>query len=62
MKKYGVDECEDDIDKLRRCLDRIAEEGGRIVTVVWQPSRNVQDDPGTTMPVQSGYIVVYEHD
>ena len=51
--RYAVDGCRDDQGALRNALDRIAEEGGRVVSVTWQPERGNQG---------SGYTIVSEHE
>ena len=38
----------------------IAEEGGRVVSVTWQPSRTVTR-AGSTASVDSGFTIVSEH-
>ncbi len=58
--KYAVYGCRDDQEALLRALHRISEEGGRVVSVTWQPKREIQSD-GTTVKLSSGYTVVSEH-
>ena len=54
--KYAVDSCRDDHGALRDVLSRISEEGGRVVSVMWQPER------GESFAVKySGYTIVSEH-
>jgi hypothetical protein len=45
-KRYAVDTVRDEPVRLRGKLDHIAAEGGRVVTVVWQPARHVALEPG----------------
>ena len=51
--RYAVDGCHDDQGALRNALHRISEEGGRVVSVTWQPERNNQ---------RAGYTIVSEHE
>jgi hypothetical protein len=45
-KRYAVDTVRDEPVRLRDQLDHIAAEGGRVVTVIWQPARQVALEPG----------------
>ncbi len=58
--RYAVDTVRDDPGLLRDRLHAIAEEGGHIVSVIWQPARQVrlEDD---THSQNSGYVIVSEH-
>ena len=62
-KQYAVDTVRDEPVRLRDQLDHIAAEGGRVVSVIWQPARQVTLKPGlSAYEVASGYVVVSEHD
>ena len=62
-KRYAVDTVRDEPVRLRDQLDHIAAEGGRVVTVIWQPARQVALEPGLPpYEVASGYVVVSEHE
>ena len=61
-KRYAVDTVRDEPVRLRDQLDHIAAEGGRVVTIIWQPARQVALEPGLPpYEVASGYVVVSEH-
>ncbi len=55
--KYAVDGCRDDQGALRDALHRISEEGGRVVSVTWQPER-----AGAIAKLSAGYTIVSEHE
>ena len=59
--KYAVDGCRDDQGALLNTLHRISEEGGRVVSVTWQPEREIRID-GATVKQSSGYTIVSEHE
>ena len=62
-RRYAVDTVRDGPVRLRDQLDHIAAEGGRVVTVIWQPARQVALEPGLPpYEVASGYVVVSEHE
>ena len=62
-KQYAVDTVRDEPVRLREQLDHIAAEGGRVVSVIWQPARQVTLEPGLQpYEVASGYIVISEHE
>jgi hypothetical protein len=62
-KRYAVDTVRDEPVRLRDQLDHIAAEGGRVVTIIWQPARQVALEPGLPpYEVASGYVVVSEHE
>jgi hypothetical protein len=49
--------------RLRDQLDHIAAEGGRVVSVIWQPARQVALEPGLPLyEVASGYVIVSEQE
>lgn len=56
--QYAVDAVIDDHGALRDRLAQIAEDGGRVINVIWQPER-----PGADcLPLSSGYTIVSEVD
>ena len=61
--QYAVATVRDDPVRLRDELDHIASEGGKVVSIIWQPARLVTPEPGQPpYEVASGYIIVSEHD
>lgn len=60
-KHHAVDMVRDDPVLLRDKLDEIAEGGGRIINVIWQPARRVTLGDAETNP-PSGYIVISEYE
>ena len=62
-KQYSVYTVRDEPARLRDQLDHISAEGGRVVTVIWQPARQVTLEPGLApYDVTSGYVIVAEHE
>jgi hypothetical protein len=62
-KQYAVDTVRDEPARLRDQLDHIAAEGGRVVSVIWQPARQVMLEPGLPPhEAASGYVIVSEHE
>jgi hypothetical protein len=59
-RRYIVTTTEDDPAILQNRLGEIAEEGGRVISVTWQPSRTVNIG-GDTASVFSGYTIVSEY-
>jgi hypothetical protein len=57
---YSVTLAGDDPMLLQTALGEIAEEGGRVISVTWQPSRTVTR-AGSTASVDSGFTIVSEH-
>ena len=53
-KRYSVDLVADDVARLREKLDKIADEGGHVVSIMWQPSRG---GPNHLM-IDAGYVLV----
>lgn len=60
-KQYSAIVCQDHPESLEDCLQDLANEGGRIISVTWQPKREVVHD-GNKIEVPSGYTVISEHD
>ena len=61
-KQYAVHTVRDEPVRLRDQL-HIAADGGRVVSVVWQPAREVTLEPGLPPhEVASGYVIVSEHE
>jgi hypothetical protein len=62
-KQYAVDTVRSEPVRLRDQLDHIAAEGGRVVSVIWQPARQVTLEPGLApYEVASGYVIVSGHE
>ncbi len=62
-RHYAVHTVRDEPARLRDQLDHIAAEGGRVVSVIWQPARQVMLEPGLDpYEVTSGYVIVSEHE
>ena len=62
-KQYAVHTVRDEPVRLRDQLDHIGADGGRVVSVIWQPARQVALEPGLPpYDVASGYVVVSEHE
>lgn len=55
--RYAVDMAKDDPGLLRDRLGQIAEEGGRVISIIWQPAR-VSIELGA---LPAGYVIVSEH-
>ena len=58
-RHYAVNVCRDEPNALRDLLGEIAKEGGRVISVNWQPARTVVI-PGEPKEQNSGYVVVSE--
>lgn len=66
-RRYAVDTCRDDAGSLRDRLHEIAEGGGRVVNVIWQPERTVEhvevpSGSANIGKVKSGYVIVSEYE
>ena len=62
-KRYAVDTVRDEPVRLQDELDHIAAEEGRVVSVIWQPARQVALEPGLPpYEVASGYVAVSEYE
>jgi hypothetical protein len=63
-RKYQVIPVQDSPAALQECMDRIVAWHGRVVSVMWQPTRDVAEEAkkkaATTIP--SGYVVVAEYE
>ena len=61
-KHYAVYTVRDEPARLRDQLDHIAAEGGMVISIIWQPARQVTLEPGLApYEVTSGYVIVSEH-
>jgi hypothetical protein len=58
---YSVTLAGDDPMLLQTALSEIAEEGGRVISVTWQPSRTVIR-ADSTASVDSGFTIVSEQE
>lgn len=54
---YAVDEVRDEAGALGDVLQRVADDGGRVVSVTWQPER----EPAGGIAKPAGYTVVSEY-
>ncbi|AZO15096.1 hypothetical protein EJ069_10355 [Mesorhizobium sp. M2A.F.Ca.ET.043.05.1.1] len=63
--RYSIEACPDDATVLHMKLNEAADNGGRVVNVIWQPEREVvtsrefADD--FKVMVESGYIIILEY-
>jgi hypothetical protein len=62
--RYAVETCPDDASVLHLKLNEIADTGGRVLNVIWQPEREVVnrefvDDVG--LQALAGYVIVSEY-
>ncbi|KUL94312.1 hypothetical protein DK26_14955 [Bosea sp. WAO] len=57
---YKVISVEDDAKLLQEALDQISEDQGVVVTVIWQPAREITVG-GETKKANSGYVVVADY-
>lgn len=60
-RRYAVDGVRDDHGALMNRLHEIAEGGGRVVSITWQPERYSKLPNGGTN-LSAGYTVVSEYD
>ena len=59
-RRYAVDLVRDDGGLLRDMLHQIGEGGGKVISITWQPSREINLDAGKHQ-AKSGYTVVSEY-
>ncbi|BCM19185.1 hypothetical protein [Mesorhizobium sp. J8] len=62
--RYAVETCPNNPTVLHMKLNEAAENGGRVVNVIWQPEhdvimRDATQDP--RMPVEAGYVIILEY-
>ncbi|OBQ96266.1 hypothetical protein [Mesorhizobium sp. AA23] len=62
--RYSIETCPDDAKVLHMKLNEAADNGGRVVNVMWQPehevtNREFPDD--LKISVESGYIIILEY-
>lgn len=57
---YKVIAVGDDVTLLQAALDKISDESGVVVNVIWQPSRQVTIG-GNETNVASGYVVIADY-
>jgi hypothetical protein len=63
LRKAQAATVRDEPVRLGDQLDHIAAGAGTVVSVIWQPARQVTLEPGlAAYEVASGYVVVSEHD
>ena len=60
--RYRIDLARDEPTKLRDLIEGLEEDGRRIVSLIWQPTRTVKGDDGTEYEARSGYVVISEPD
>ncbi len=61
--RYAVDSVHDDQGALLNRLTQIAEDGGRVVSITWQPKREVENEiQNRIVEKNSGFTVVSEFD
>jgi hypothetical protein len=61
-RRYEVDTCTDDPEVLRKRLQDVADEGGRVISVAWQSRRHASLSDPTSYAAKSEYTIVSEHE
>jgi hypothetical protein len=61
--RYSVETCIDNPASLQVRLDEVTEANGRVLSVIWQPQREVPsvDFPEARFTTDSGYVIVVEY-
>ena len=63
-RQYAVNVCHDEPNALRELLQEIAREGGRVISVNWQPARpgvgTGKPGTGKSASQNSGFVVISE--
>jgi hypothetical protein len=57
--RYSVTQAQDHPAALQDQLDAIARDGGRVISVTWQPARTLSF-AGEEFPADSGYTIIWE--
>jgi hypothetical protein len=61
MLRHTVETCPDDLTLLQERLDAHAEAGARIVSVVWQTRRVVEEDQSSALDATGSFVIIAEH-
>ena len=61
MISHSVEYCSDDIVVLRERLDELVRDGGRIVTVLWQPQTAESDDQAAAISARGSFVIIVEN-
>ncbi|TPJ82298.1 hypothetical protein [Mesorhizobium sp. B2-6-2] len=62
--RYAVETCPNSPTVLHMKLNEAADNGGRVLNVIWQPEHDVFDyqaDYDPRMRVEAGYIIIMEY-
>ncbi len=62
MLRHEVETCDDDLTALQTRLDSLTDAGSRIISVVWQARRVVEDDQSAAYDARGSFVIVSEHD
>jgi hypothetical protein len=62
MRRHTVETCPDDLATLQERLDALAEDGARIISVVWQPRRVEEVDQSAALDSRGSFVIVAERD
>ena len=60
MLRHTVETCPDDLTVLEERLDALAETGARIVSVIWQARRVVEEDQTSALDARGSFVIVAE--
>ena len=58
--RHTVETCPDDLTLLQERLDALAEAGARIVSVVWQARRLVEEDQSAALDGSGSFVIIAE--
>jgi hypothetical protein len=63
LKHYQVSMVPDEPVRLRDRLDELASENSKIISIIWQPTRQIRvDHDATPYEALSGYVIISEHE
>lgn len=60
MRRHLIETCADDLDLLAERLDALARDGGRIISVIRQPTPSTDGDQVAALDGRGSYVIIVE--
>jgi hypothetical protein len=60
MLRHTIETCPDDLSLLQRRLDELSAAGARIVTVLWQQRRVVEENQSAAFDASGSFVIISE--
>ena len=62
MIRHSIETCDDDLALLQARLDALTEDGARIISVLWQARRVVEEAQSAAYDARGSFVIITERE